>query len=174
MSRVRPPASGCGTPAPSIRCEGAVAHTPAVHLLLARMLYGLRRRGGRLNRPMPPALWTFHGSHTDCPHRVSSPGSLDDCGVGACSECIRNVRAPRDLQRKSAAAPGLHTACQRAHPGDALAPQEQRHPGAAGLVGSGAVEHDFPIARNLLVPLFDFCRGHVDRPRQLHLTLSEL
>src|SRR5713226_6365747 len=39
-------------------------------------------------------------------------------------------------------APGPVAAGQRAHALDAVTLEEQRHPGAGGLVGSGAVEHD--------------------------------
>src|SRR5437879_11728660 len=45
-------------------------------------------------------------------------------------------------QRITAGAPGIEAAGQGPHPFDAATSSEQRRPGARGLAGSGAVEHD--------------------------------
>src|SRR5207247_124440 len=54
--------------------------------------------------------------------------------------------------RIAAGAPGVEAAGQGPHAFDAATSQEQRRPGARGLAGSGAVEHDLPIARDLEMP----------------------
>ena len=41
--------------------------------------------------------------------------------------------------------PGPVATGQRTHALDAVTLEEQRHPGAGGLVGSGAVEHDLAL-----------------------------
>src|SRR6266849_3749721 len=47
-------------------------------------------------------------------------------------------------RRIAAIAPSVETPRERTDPFDATASQDQRHPGAGGLVGSGAVEDDVP------------------------------
>jgi hypothetical protein len=49
------------------------------------------------------------------------------------------------FHREALREPSVETARQRSHPLDAPPPQDQRHPGAAGLVGSGAVENDVAV-----------------------------
>jgi hypothetical protein len=68
-------------------------------------------------------------------------------------------------RRIAAIAPSLEAAGQRTDPFDAAASQDQRHPGAGGLVGSGAVENDVPVARDLLLARFQFLDHQVERAR---------
>ena len=73
------------------------------------------------------------------------------------------------FQRQAPAAPTLESAGKGSDARDALALEKKRRTGAAGFVRSGAVEHDIPIARDLLLPVLDFCRENVDRARQSNL-----
>jgi hypothetical protein len=45
--------------------------------------------------------------------------------------------------------PGIETSGERAHATYAAPSEHQRHPGAGSLVGSGAVENDISISRNV-------------------------
>lgn len=53
------------------------------------------------------------------------------------------------VERKAVPAPGVEAAGERTDAPDAAAPEEQRHPGAGGLVRSGAVEDELAVARDL-------------------------
>src|SRR5687767_493179 len=55
-------------------------------------------------------------------------------------------------QRIATVAPAAVAAGQRPHTLDATTSEEQRHPGARRLVGSGAVQDDVAIAWNLEMP----------------------
>ena len=59
------------------------------------------------------------------------------------------------FQRVAALPPSIKPTQQRAYASDPLASEEQRHTGAGGFAGSGAVEHDVPVAWNFQVALLD-------------------
>src|SRR5262249_58799565 len=60
-------------------------------------------------------------------------------------------------------APGVEATGERPHPLDAATSEEQRHPGARGLVGSGAIERDVTLTRDLLVSELQLFRRGVKR-----------
>lgn len=62
--------------------------------------------------------------------------------------------AASGLQGEAALAPAVQAAGEGPNPGDPPAPQQERHTGAAGLVGSRAVEDDIPVAGDLPVAPF--------------------
>jgi hypothetical protein len=66
----------------------------------------------------------------------------------------------RPLDGISQALPGFKASGKRADAPDALSPQQQRHTGAGGFVGSGAVEHDVAVARYFFVALLEILRPH--------------
>ncbi len=75
-----------------------------------------------------------------------------------------DTREIEGLEGEAALAPGLQTAGQRAHPRDAVPSQEERHTGAGRLVGSGAVENDIPVPRDLAVAALQLLRRHAEGP----------
>jgi hypothetical protein len=62
-------------------------------------------------------------------------------------------------ERIATITPRVEAAGERPHALDAATSQEQRHPGARRLVGSGAIEDDVAIARNLPMPRLELF-GH--------------
>jgi len=60
------------------------------------------------------------------------------------------------LQWIAALPPGFKAPQQRAHAGDSLAFEQERHTGAGGFARSSAVEHDVAVAGNFQVTLPDF------------------
>jgi len=95
---------------------------------------------------------------------IGGCGSKDG-GLGICRGLIRcNGSRVHGLERQSPAAPGFQAPQKRAHTRDAVAKQEKRRPGAAGFVGSRAVQHDIAVTRNLLVAARDLLGNHVDSP----------
>ena len=59
------------------------------------------------------------------------------------------------FDRISVFEPGAETASQGTNPVDAATLQHQRHPGAGGFVGSGAVEDDLSLSGNLVMAGLD-------------------
>ena len=75
----------------------------------------------------------------------------------AATRCGGSTRRSR-LDGKALRTPPVQAARQRAHPLDAPAPQDQRHPGAAGFVGSGAVQDDVAVTGDLGMAALQFVR----------------
>jgi len=67
-----------------------------------------------------------------------SPGPLDAPWTRAVGGTHRELKG---LNRKVHGHPPGQPGFQRMDPGDSLALELKRHPGACGFVGSGAVEH---------------------------------
>src|SRR5262245_61987683 len=68
-------------------------------------------------------------------------------------------------QRVTEVTPAIVAAGERPHTLDATTSEEQRHPGARGFVGSGAVEHDVSLARDLTVPALKLLDAQVQGAR---------
>jgi hypothetical protein len=60
--------------------------------------------------------------------------------------------------------PGYEPAGKRPNKDDALLPESKRHPGAGGLVGSGAIDNDLAARRNACKVLHVFV-GYADGAR---------
>src|SRR4051794_13809307 len=85
-----------------------------------------------------------------------------------------SLASPSDRrQRVARVAPGVIAAHERAGL-EALVPERERHTGAGGLVQSGAVDGDEPIAVELAVPLFDLVSRDMEGPGQLPRILLDL
>jgi len=84
-------------------------------------------------------------------------------GAGSSVESRREVRR---LERVSEASPGIESAGKRTGASDPTAMEKLRRTGAAGLVRSGAVEHDVAILGDLAMPLLDLFGFDVDGARQ--------
>lgn len=67
-------------------------------------------------------------------------------------------------QRELPAPPAGEAPGQGPHAADTAPPEEERHPGTGRLVRSGAEQDDLALARDLVVPLLQLLRGHVDGP----------
>jgi hypothetical protein len=80
----------------------------------------------------------------------------------------RFIRDRDFLHRVLQRGPGIESAEQRTYARDASLSQLQRHPGAGRFVGSGAVEDDVAIARNLLVAHLQLFRRETNRAGHLH------
>src|SRR5262245_9138565 len=65
-------------------------------------------------------------------------------------------------QRVTEVTPAIVAAGERPHTLDAATSEEQRHPGARGFVGSGAIEHDLSLTRNLVVPALQLLDRQVE------------
>ena len=78
-----------------------------------------------------------------CRERLRREGAKTEGSVDPLSARGSLERA----QRIAEIAPGAEAAGQRAHPLDTVPPEEQRHPGAGRLAGSGAVEDDLPVTK---------------------------
>src|SRR5262245_62983143 len=74
-------------------------------------------------------------------------------GRGQPLRCLRD--GGQSGHRVAVVAPGPESAGEGPHPLDAATSQDQRHTGARGFVGSGAVEDDLALARDLLVMLVE-------------------
>jgi hypothetical protein len=68
-------------------------------------------------------------------------------------------------EREIVREPGIDPAFERANPGDAFGSEQQRHPGAARFVGSGAVEDNVAIPGYLSVAVFDLFHRYTKRTR---------
>jgi len=99
-----------------------------------------------------------------CPGEFIRTGISEGAGGIARGGLHRAGTAVQGREGQSSAAPAFKTACEGAHARDAAPLEKQRHPGAAGFVRSGAIEDDFAVARDLLVPLFKLLRRKVKRP----------
>src|SRR5262245_1963709 len=64
-------------------------------------------------------------------------------------------------QRVPELLPAVEATLKGPHAHDAATSEEQRHPGARGLVGSRAVQHDLVLARDLPVPRFQLVDAEV-------------
>jgi len=53
---------------------------------------------------------------------------------------------------------------KRAHAGDAVAKEDERRPGAAGFIGSGAVKHDVAVSRDFRMAACNLFGDHGYRP----------
>lgn len=73
--------------------------------------------------------------------------------------------AVMSAQGKAQPAPCLEASGERPNPLDPPAPQEQRHPGAAGLVGSRAVKHDVTVPGDFLVAPVELLRVQAEGAR---------
>src|SRR5687768_9653386 len=69
------------------------------------------------------------------------------------------------LDRKLPSHPEIQASLKRPDARDALPLELQRHPGARCFVGSGAVQHDLPVARHLLMSLIELLGGNPYRAR---------
>lgn len=68
-------------------------------------------------------------------------------------------------ERIATGAPAMEAACERSHPFDPASSEQQRHTGARRLAGSGAVEDDLPLARDLAMPRLELVGAEVERAR---------
>ena len=80
----------------------------------------------------------------------------------------------RRLDRKTRVPPCLKPSSQGPDAWDAPAPQEERHPGAASLIGSRAVEDHITISRNLLRTSLEFIRAQMYGPGNHHRIGAEI
>ena len=64
------------------------------------------------------------------------------------------------LQWKVTFSPGLDAAGKWADSDDSIPFEQKRHTGACGLVGSRTVEHDIPVAGDLVLAPFDLFGCH--------------
>src|SRR5574340_147390 len=69
------------------------------------------------------------------------------------------------LQGEAFLLPSAETASQGPDTGNALLPEQQRHTGAGGLIGSSAIENDVAVARNLFLPRLQLSGVHAKRAR---------
>lgn len=78
--------------------------------------------------------------------------SLPEEKVGQRGELSRRVAClSASGERETPLAPSLEASSERPNPRYASLPEEQRHPGAGGFVGSSAVEDDLAVARDFLM-----------------------
>jgi hypothetical protein len=63
-------------------------------------------------------------------------------------------------ERIASFTPGVQPALQRADASNALIPEQERHTGARGLVGSSAVKDDVAIAREPIILLLQLIGVH--------------
>lgn len=64
-----------------------------------------------------------------------------------------------DFHGEALRAPSVETARQRPHPLDASPPEDQRHPGAAGFVGSRAIQDDVAVPGDLVMAAVQILRA---------------
>ena len=83
-----------------------------------------------------------------------------ELGLGGRGGAFRRGR--RRIDGVAAGPPCIQPAFEGPDAFDPVLSQEERHPGARGLVRSSAVENHVPVARNLLVALHDLTGKHVD------------
>src|SRR5262249_27219428 len=67
--------------------------------------------------------------------------------------------------RVSTISPRVEAAGEGTHVLDATTLEQERHPGAGGFTGSGAIEYDFALARDLVVARLQLFGRHVERAR---------
>ena len=72
----------------------------------------------------------------------------------------------RLLDRQPRFDPGVEASLEWPHAVDPVSFQQERHTGARGFVGSGAVEDDVSVARDLLLPLRELGGIEPARPRE--------
>ena len=68
----------------------------------------------------------------------------------------------RRIDGVAGAPPCIQAAVEGPDTLDSVLSQEERHPGARGLVRSSTVKNHVPVARNLLVALYDLTGKHMD------------
>ena len=91
---------------------------------------------------------------------------VERMGWGSIGRTLHNILSRQGiLQRQAAAPPALKSAQERAHSRNPFALQKKRRPGAAGFIGSGAVENDIAVPGDLTVPQLEFGWQHPDRTR---------
>ena len=84
------------------------------------------------------------------------------------------LRAHHPLERIPRLQPRLKAARQRTHAGNPLVLKFERRTGARGFVGSSAVQHHVPIARDIRKAGFDIFKRQRNRPRQFHWLIFSL
>jgi len=65
----------------------------------------------------------------------------------------------KGVDREALLTPTVKPAGERSDPRDATPPEKQRHTGARGFIGSGAVQDDISVARDLMVALLQLLHG---------------
>jgi hypothetical protein len=122
--------------------------------------------------------------HRKCPdrHRDDAAGAGER--LRAVSQepslCVVGVDLPIGLlpahrfDRKTCVPPCLKPSSQGPDAWDAPAPQQERHPGAASLIGSRAVEDHITVARDLLRTSLQLIRAQMYGSRNHHGIGSEI
>ena len=93
-----------------------------------------------------------------CPGEFIRTGISEGAGGIARGGLHRAGTAVQGREGQSSAAPALEASGQGAHARDAAPLEKQRHPGAAGFVGSRAVQDDVAVAGDFVMAALQFVR----------------